>query len=362
MSTFDERLDELVEMLLSGVEGALVLEKMVSDATAFNTDCSVRSYVSRVRRLVMDSSDPRRFHPQYTSTMRAFRARLRQVGPVGPECEAQCDAFFAATLRRKFKMMRQHRRKAFCLGDERVDEAFREIKLLPDNFASFRPSPKTIVSCVRSGVRRTIEKNESVLLISDASKYLDAATATLRTCTERTAITTLGFALMLVSGRRMAEIFNCRSTFAPGPNARSTVFHGQLKTDLPTAYAIPLLCEYEAFRRGWGVFRAKVCAGAGAGELSNDAVHRKYSSNLNKDIKRRLFLPEASSHDCRRYYIRAVWEGYSYEDTTYTFNRVVMAFLGHSTLEESLKYNTVRLRGFTHRFGPRVPIAPTSRQ
>jgi hypothetical protein len=69
-------------------------------------------------------------------------------------------------------------------------------------------------------------------------------------------------------------------------------------------------------------------------------------------------VPEASVHDCRRFYIQAVWLGFRYDETPVTFNVVAMQFLGHATLAESLHYNSVRLLGLRHRFdGPRLPVA-----
>lgn len=357
-ATFEERLRAMAELLLAGVEGSTVIARMIDATEAFNTDCSLLNYVSRVRRMVLDADDPRRFHPDRAAALAAFRRRLG-----GTDVDAQCRArgldFLASSLQRQRKIARLHRKRALCMGHPEVDELFRQIRLLPANMDSFHVPAAVADSCRRQGVRRTIRKNEGVLLVPEASAHLDRAVALLDTCSMRTSVSAIGFALLLVSGRRMAEIFNGRSRFSAGPNAQSAIFDGQLKRDDPQPYAIPLLCTFASFSRGWAVLLEKL----GDARLSNNEVHTRYASNLNRAIKRKLFVPDASSHDCRRFYIRAVYEGYAYEsETSYTFNRVAMAFLGHSSLEESLKYNTVRLTDFHHRFGERVPITDDARE
>jgi integrase len=81
---------------------------------------------------------------------------------------------------------------------------------------------------------------------------------------------------------------------------------------------------------------------------------------MNRDL-RKHFLPTATNHDLRRYYAQAVWLGFDYHSTPVTVNRVVMAILGHTQLELSLHYNSVRLLDFTHRFpvAYRLPVTST---
>lgn len=348
-------LAEMVEKLLSGEAGSSVAEYMRRHRSAFNTDCSMQSYVSRVRRMVLDSPDPRKFHASHRDTLSAFRARVRRRD-VDPDCRQKARAFLDSTFRKQYHTMRRHARRKFCFGNPGVDEVFREIRMLPDSMQSFHPLREEAYSCRRQSTATTLRKNESVLLIRDASSFLDRAVEILRESTPRTSIASLGFALLLVSGRRTAEVFNGRSSFEPGPTAMSAIFTGQLKKRSSTTYTIPLLCTFSLFDRGMRALLEK----QGDEELTNEEVHVKYASNLNKAIKSQL-APQATVHDCRRFYIQALWLGYGYAETTATFNRVAMQFLGHDTLSESLKYNNVRLLEFRHRFpARRIPIDKTA--
>eukprot|EP00966_Prymnesium_polylepis_P272294 6290967-Prymnesium_polylepis.1 len=57
--------------------------------------------------------------------------------------------------------------------------------------------------------------------------------------------------LLAVSGRRLGEVVNGRSTFAPTPHGHYTIFSGQLKKRRPQPpYQIPLLVPFASFAKG----------------------------------------------------------------------------------------------------------------
>jgi hypothetical protein len=382
-------LRELVEMLLSGRDGDAVVAHMRTRPGAFTTECSLQAYVSKVRALLLESDDPRKYHPDHATSLAALRRSL-PVPPgatdaagsdeatesgtdSGAACRRAGEAFLSASFRVQHKLTRRHQRRQFCLHDETVDAVFRRVRLLPDNLTTFRVSADEAEECRTRAVRSTLRRQESVLVVHGSSEHLDRAVLTLETCDERTCIGALGVALLLVSGRRMAEVFNGRSSFrALDGSPTAALFAGQLKTDHPTPYAIPLLCTLAVFQRGldelrrrqgqWDARRGAFVSGAPSVlNLTNSAVHTRYASNLNKYLKRNGNLDGASVHDLRRFYIQAVWLGYKYEETQSTFNRVAMQFLGHAGIEESLKYNSVRLRGFKHAFTERLSMRPRGR-
>lgn len=345
---------EMAERLLSGEEGADVVAAMRAHPTAFKTECSLQSFISRIRRLVLESDDPRSRHPGSAASLAALARRVRRPD-VDPECRAKAAAFLQAGHREQHQLHRRHARRQFCMGHPEVDAAVRAVRLLPANLASFRATADETDECRRRGAQATVRQNESVLVLHGASGYLDRAVAILEQCTASTSFGALGFALLLVSGRRTAELFNGQSAFARGPIAQSARFRGQLKRRQPRPYDVPLLCPFELFQRGLRVLREKQ---AGEPPGDNAAANRRYAANLSRSIKRDFLVPQARVHDCRRFYIQAVWLGFRYDETPVTFNVVAMQFLGHATLAESLHYNSVRLLGFTHRFaGPRLPVA-----
>jgi len=382
---FAARLRGLAEELLDGTAGQDVVQRMRVNTAAFRTDCLLQTYISRVRRLVMELGDARSMHPRRAETLRALVARASRPD-VGEACRLRAQAFAADSLQAQVKTQRQHQRRKFFLGHAEVDDALRRVQLLTDNMLAFRVNDNEADSCRRRSVQRVVRRNEHVLMVPEASAFLRRAEAILRTAGPATPLGALGFALLLVTGRRTAEVFNGRSVFGRGFNPMSCRFDGQLKKERPQPYEIPLLCAFDLLRAGLDALRARQgpwdaalqrfapagaadaagAAGAAAAggpadvlALTNEQVNTRYSSNLNRDLKRVYFVPEASNHDCRRSYAQAVWLGYNYDATPVTFNRVAMRFLGHELLEESLKYNSVRLHGFDNRFPEayRLPVA-----
>lgn len=307
---------------------------------AFKTSCSRQNYVSKIKRYIFDKDDERKYHKSYDKTMQTFLNAVELSD--SKMCKENATLFKNADFRVKYKLLKKHKRKEFCLGDPKVDEAFKAIKLINPRITNFRTSTSDWETCKNLSKSRTRERNRKVVTVENSMKYLMRARELLEACDRRTSIGELGFALMLTSGRRMSEIFNGKSRFRKGSNACSALFTGQLKNESKGEYEIPLLCKFEDFVNALDHLREKQ---GDVSELTNDQINSKYSSNLNKLLKTRLFYPQSTNHDCRRFYIQAIWKGYKYEGQ-HTFNAVAMQFLGHSDLQESLNYNYLLLGDF----------------
>lgn len=345
---------ELVERLLAGQDGAEVVQLMRDHPSAFTTNSSLQSYISQIKRAVLDSGDPRAVHPQYKATLAALRRRAGKPD-VDPACRAKALEFAGASLRVQYHTHRAHARLKFCWGHPAVDAALRAVQVLPDNLATFRSSAEEASECRRAGAAATLLRNQSVLVVKDASTYLDRAVEILRGCGEQTTLGALGFALLLVSGRRTAEVFNMQSTFARGPTRYSAVFTGQLKVKgrAVPGYAIPLLCPFSTFAAGMRVLRDRQ-----APNPPRDSAHvnTRYGALLSRAVQNKYFVPEGTVHSLRRFYAQAVWIAFGYEETPVTFNAMTKSFLGHAELAQSLAYNDLRLIGLKHRFKGRLPV------
>jgi len=107
--------------------------------------------------------------------------------------------------------------------------------------------------------------------------------------------------LLIASGRRLSEIANGRSKFAPGPTPYSCLFQGQLKRkdDGKSTYIIPLLVPYITFARAFAAFRTKQLgesndrrrAKAAVATLTNQQVKDRYASPLSRDMAKNCVLP-----------------------------------------------------------------------
>ncbi len=169
----------------------------------------------------------------------------------------------------------------------------------------------------------------------------------------------LGICLMLVSGRRTAEIFNGKSIFTKGSTPTSVMFKGQVKKneageeENDLSYEIPLLCYADTFMKGFALLQNM----QGNKQFTNKQVNSKYQTNLSYWLKQMFPLPAPRNsvaryltpHDMRRFYVVAVFEMYNYIDEGIAINTVAMNVLGHENLETSLAYN-IQLKNLTEEF------------
>jgi integrase len=182
-------------------------------------------------------------------------------------------------------------------------------------------------------------------------------------------IAQLAVTLLLVSGRRSAEILNGRSVFAPRADSHfHAQFRGQLKKQgNAAAYTIPLLVPFNVFAQALQILRQKQsAAGISPVKLSEEAVHSKYQKRVASVLdERRItgFLPSLplsdatcnrhlTPHDLRAIYVALVQKMFCCD---YEFPQVAKLVLGHKSVTESLHYQTVRVLASTTRLGMLSP-------
>lgn len=337
------KLDGWAQDLLDGAEGTDVLESMRGSYS----DCSLGSKVSIVRRLFMEAgplhAGQRNTHPSLAAGLKRLEReadRLEKKGQDG-QCAKLIRTFLSGTLREKSKFKRSFERKTLCLDDERASDVFAGLKLLPDNLDSFRVSRDVTDKCVARSRASRMRKNETPMVIKDGAKTLAAIAGVLSNPADRT-IPALIVSLCFVSGRRTSEIANGRSVFRPlgkkEEQQNGCEFKGQLKNERKrdTFYPIPLLVPYPLFARGLKALRERQGDVTG---LTNSEVSKRYQGNL--DMALRPLFPELKkAHDLRAAYCSYVFGCFS-DATDMTLNLLIMRILGHATLEESLRYNSV---------------------
>ena len=210
-----------------------------------------------------------------------------------------------------------------------------------------------------------IHKADNVLVVAQFDKLLKTVRALLDTARPEHSNARLILPLLISSGRRLSEICNGRSTFAPTDRPFACLFGGQLKrkgTD-SASYVIPLLVPYSSFANGMAAFRQKQVAVTSdkrrakttVATLTNAQVKTRYQFPLQCALAKNgvVSLPKCHIHDLRALYAAAVWE--LYECRPQAFNRVLMRVLGHCISKDSLSYIHVQLddvESLRHTFGP----------
>lgn len=314
-----------VALLLNGTDGHLVMDVL---RLHYRTLASLDTQSSLVRQAVINHGRS----PEYDDTA------LRRY-----DNEIAVQVFLKAPLKEQCAIRRSYlwKEPAFSAG---AAAELLKIQLLPRSLETFHLTPAEMVGLKRKKDEALLLKNESLIHIMDAAVLLHIAIKWLEKATPYCSDAQLVLPLLLVSGRRSSELCNGKSKFFPsalGPTY--CVFDGQLKKKSDGAvlpYTIPLLVDYSLFKRGLDAWLDK--HGVRDASHSNRVVAARYSANLRRDRLKVFPLPKIGRvHDLRSMYIQYVWR--CYQDISFTFARLAMYWLGHSTMAESLSYSNVQL-------------------
>lgn len=234
---------------------------------------------------------------------------------------------------------------------EDAEAALKSIKILPASMDSFHFDKEDIVALKRAQEAKRILKNRNPIIVEQGEALLEWADCVIRS-PEARCVPELAFALLLVSGRRSAELLNGKSSFTTiEGEAHACIFLGQLKlkTNAQVPYKIPLLIECHAFQIGYENLRSKI---GNSLPSTNKDVSAMFASILNdwlqEGIKRFSFFPKPNQKtNVTPHTFRAIYAALSYHlfDSDVTFCAWAQQALGHQSLEESLSYSSVKLKG-----------------
>lgn len=356
-----ERLGTFVSQLLSGAPAADVIAAM---KLVFTTDCSIKNYVSRVRVLVLDSDDARKFHPNYHSDMR----KLSRLGKANknPNVRLALEEFKKLPFKQQFKRRRFRGAGIVVFGDETMDALLSKMRFVPQNILDFRTDMKHARDCRRVTEQHRLFANENLKVVDDSTAKIESCRSILALASSAlrdgvigkraVSVPRVAIALLVVSGRRTAEILNGKSTFEPGNTPHSTIFTGQLKTHVTSSYEIPLLCSYVDFRDAYAYLNHL----SPVTESCN--VNSKFASNLGY-WSLRIFGKSITPHDLRRLYATYVYEAYGYREDRVSTNAVIKWLLGHTGLGTSLNYTGIVAEGISETFDRRwrIPLPKTKK-
>lgn len=363
-------------LLKKDADGEAVLKEMRNHYT---TACSLSKHMSLVRSNALDRLTMKTVHSQYAPTIAAFRAALTGAS-VSAQTREMGDKFLSSNFHVQYAMHRAHRSGKYSYSDSEVDAAMERIRILPQAFDSFHIGRTNAQTCRRAATEMQLHKHETRLVVPDATELLRRCQSYLSVVhalpLSEIDLPRLICALMLVSGRRLTEICNGRSTFTrKGPSqARfaslmSCMFEGQLKKreSVPitsetvasavsndgefqidkSAYAIPLLIESSTFFRAYAklrqhqIYRSK--ARLDVTLVSEQQVAERYSNSVNAYAREDMGMRR--SHDLRATYATMVFVAFKVPDAI-SFNRLTMRVLGHENILVSLQYAHIALKGF----------------
>jgi len=211
--------------------------------------------------------------------------------------------------------------------------------LLPANVDALRVTREEVLQCKERKRERVKAKNARALRV-DGDALLREARATLA-APEQKSLWELALALLLVTGRRTAEVLNGRSEFATvreegDGEAEDCLFSGQLKArSARDAYRIPVLAPLSHVRAGLARLRAQQPDDVAA--LTNAQIAAKYQSRLRAFMNAHpVYGMLRRVHDLRGVY---VWLAYLTRDWGDAWvAHVACEILGHSDIAETNVY------------------------
>ena len=341
--------EEQARRLLSGEEGRDVISSLRDH---YKTQCSFEKFVSKTRRRFLEQG---REGPQFASDLARLFLLARRCGDKATreECLSRLRKFESLSFKDKYDAIGKHRRTPFCQGCSSVSEAILEVRLLPPNMASFHMNEEEATLCKRSQKSSLLKRNLTLVRIEDASSFLEEQVRVLSRGGPTFAAEALS--LLFVSGRRVSEILNGRSSFSALPGMPNHVlFKGQLKKrrnpmdgEEEEEMVIPLLCSSSLFLDAFSRLRARQPREVVDGDLSNMDISRKYGTSMRTAQKQR-FPMLGKTHDMRGVYVRYVDHLFSH---SISLPLLCMLCLGHEDLTEALHYMSMDIRGFGKKGG-----------
>lgn len=170
-------------------------------------------------------------------------------------------AFLSASVVEQERIQKRHKRQS--AWPLLAEEALACLKVLPDCLEKFKLSEEDIKLIKAQSEKSQLTRKQNKIRIPHAGDMLQAAIQMMERATTQESYPFLVLPMLLVSGRRMTEIYSPKSTFRQASSDRSVYFYGQLKKkgEEVTEYEIPLLCPAPLFLRAVGMLRAKQAEG-----------------------------------------------------------------------------------------------------
>ena len=359
----DMNLKDYANMLLRGDDGKSVVDLMLEE---IEHKCSVRVAMTSVRNVILQGSDPRRFHPKHAASIKA----LKELGKTTTVAAKQkLKTFINGDLKYKYSAKRKVRKQGYYFDDEEMDTLLKGIEIFPNNMKTFILPKEIARECMQIAQHNLQVANENIKIIKNTTININICIDYIEFAIKESAKRNpeyivsdkkLGTCLLAMSGRRTSEIFNGKSRFKKGKTQTTVIFDGQLKRNnagqesIDKSYEIPLLCYSDIFIKGFHTLRKL----QNYQEFTNKEVNAKYSTNV-KYWSSKLFpiVPgrkstdeEVTPHDLRRIYVVAIFEMYNYEDVRIGINSVAKKILGHTSIDTSINYLSIRLNGITASF------------
>tara|TARA_Y100000741_G_scaffold285861_1_gene225663 strand:+ start:11549 stop:12607 length:1059 start_codon:yes stop_codon:yes gene_type:complete len=329
-------LNDQVDLLINGKHGEEVIRNLKEH---FKTHYSFEKNVSNVRRLFLERNIKNVAFDQKFNEIREYIMQSSMPN----DCIEKFDKFKMLSLIDQYDTIARTKKSGFFPGYTVLNEKIMQLKLLPENMETFKLEEQDMLVCKQQKRETLLHKNRVAIILKRPKHILDKQIQILEEGSKNKIDEIL--ALLLVSGRREAEILNGKSEFTSIPNLPFHVyFTGVLKKKSNPmdetsglTIIIPLLCKSEVFLKAFQRMRAS--QKEDIIHLSNKQVSNRYCSQLNSARKTRFPMIH-KTHDLRGLYIKMVDQYYIH---SLAFPYLCMMCLGHDAIEDSLHYQKINI-------------------
>lgn len=314
---------------------------VMNDLIATKAPRSVMSYASQIRNAAFDM--PITLRPAYTDAINI----LKNTETDGLT-KIRINAFVDMSRKEQHVELRKTKYKPF--NSPLLDQLAASIPLLPVEFDSFTIPDSLLNSVIDSNTKAKCNKNHNIITIKNYQQYIDAAITVL--VNYNLGVKTSNYdvinSLLLLSGRRCAEIASGQSSFTPTDDPYVVHFDGQLKTDSPESYKIHLLCHSSVFVPAYKRLIDKI------GVIEPNAASKKYDGHCNTKLREKTKL-DIKCHTLRSLYMSAVFNAFGYNKTM-AYSYFIQQAAGHSSPTTSLHYTAANAEGVNYIANRRIPV------
>lgn len=230
-----------------------------------------------------------------------------------------------------------------------VDEYVKEHRkyLMPECVRELHISREASFSIARKSREQRANRHANSPLIDGSVAILHARDVVENPATH--GLYNITLALLILTGRRSAELLNGRSKFEKDDaNDYKCVFYGQLKVHSQKkrdcGHSIPLLAPYDTILEAYMELQRRQPEDIAS--YDNRSISRKYQSGLGQHLKKHVTYNTQCSlshpHMLRGLYANACAQMFSWK--TSTPQHVVQSVLLHASIEESLAYTAMRVQ------------------
>ena len=326
----ETREEGLLAQLCNGVEGSTVLEGLVQKNGKTYSLASLSTMVSNLRSKFIKTGH--KSIDGYNSSLALRKFAHLDAEEDATEAKAVAD-FFGTPLEEQLEFQRGDA-PGWSTG---ARDALAAVRLLPPNMDTFKLTHEQNTELKRRQVEGLERKTSNVCVVATSiNLLLDKAKAVLDSAdkADKADMLTLIAAVMVVTGRRTAEITNGHSTFeeVPGQDHHAR-FTGQVKTrGKPKPYTIPILVPFETLVKGFAAMQLM----QRNEKLPNDKAKDKYQSILSTALSKQRVLKNLPSrlnpHEVHSIYAAIVVSVFAHGQLT--IPGVVERILGHGNVNQ----------------------------